>query len=90
MAEWRIYILQYGFLESADKIRTREFPASSDDEAEKKADKLARRIRKRSSSTMVSVQLFKQIFKKNLVKEGENATNKDSQHTRGTRYPRTS
>ena len=35
MSEWRIYILQYSFLESADKIRTREFPASSDEEAEK-------------------------------------------------------
>lgn len=69
MPELRIYVLQYSFLESADKIRTREFPASSDEEAEKEADKLVKRIRKRSSSAMVSIQLLKQIFKKDLVKE---------------------
>ena len=70
MTEWRIYVLCYGFLESADRIRTREFTASSDEEAEKKANKLIARIRKRSSSAMVSAQLLKQIFKKNLTKEG--------------------
>ena len=66
---WRVYSLQYSFLKSADKIRTREFTAPSDKEAERKANQLLQKIRQKSSSTLISARLLKQIFQKTLLKE---------------------
>ncbi len=69
MSNGRIYSLQYSFLESANKIRTRRFPALSDEEAEREANQIIKRIRRKSSSALISAQLFRQVFQKHLVKE---------------------